>query len=88
MRRRAGACLAGSAGPHLMDMLCWMLGDIEAVSARTAVTVPEIALANGETVRGVTAPDAFLAVVRFTNGAMGTIRGVPVAYQRSRRLLD
>lgn len=77
---QGGGVLAGSAGPHLMDMLCWMLGDIEAVSARTAVIVPEIAFANGETVRGITAPDAFLAVVRFVGGAMGTIRGVPVAY--------
>ncbi len=77
---QGGGVLAGSAGPHLMDMLCWMLGDIEAVSARTAVTVPEITLANGETVRGITAPDAFLALVRFAGGAMGTIRGVPVSY--------
>lgn len=77
---QGGGVLAGSAGPHLIDMLCWMCGDIEAVSARTAVTVPEIALMNGEMARGITAPDAFLAVVRFTNGAMATIRGVPVAY--------
>ncbi len=77
---QGGGILAGSAGPHLIDMLCWMLGDVEAVCGVTAVTVPEITLADGSVARGITAPDGFLHVLRFASGALATIRGVPVVY--------
>jgi len=77
---QGGGVLAGSAGPHLIDMLCWMLGDVEAVCGVTAVTIPEITLADGSVARGITAPDGFLHVLRFASGALATIRGVPVAY--------
>ncbi len=77
---QGGGILAGSAGPHLIDMLCWMLGDVEAVCGVTAVTVPEITLADGSVARDITAPDGFLHVLRFASGALATIRGIPAAY--------
>jgi len=77
---QGGGVLAGSAGPHLIDMLAWMLGNVESVCGVTAVTIPEITLADGSVASGITAPDGFLHVLRFTNGALATIRGVPVAY--------
>lgn len=77
---QGGGVLAGSAGPHLIDMLAWLLGDIEAVCGVTVVTIPDITLADGTVAGGITAPDGFLHVLRFASGAVATIRGVPVAY--------
>lgn len=77
---QGGGILAGSAGPHLLDMVRWCLGPVEAVGGVMAVTVPEITLADGETVAGITAPDVFIALMRFTSGAFATVRGIPVAH--------
>ncbi|MHB8644702.1 MAG: Gfo/Idh/MocA family protein [Thermomicrobiales bacterium] len=79
---RGGGILAGSAGPHLFDLLRWYWGEVEAVTCMGAVTVPTITLADGSELTGITAPDGFLALLRFVNGAMATVRGVPIAYHR------
>ena len=75
-----GGLLAGAAGPHLIDLLLWCGGPIVEVAARTTVTHPELALASGQTVRGVSGEDAFVLIARFANGRLAVIRGVSVAY--------
>ncbi|MFN8514289.1 MAG: Gfo/Idh/MocA family oxidoreductase [Chloroflexia bacterium] len=75
-----GGLLEGAAGPHLIDLLLWCCGPIVEVAARTAVTHPELALANGQVVRGVSGEDAFVLIARFANDRLVVIRGVSVAY--------
>jgi predicted dehydrogenase len=81
-RAQGGGILAGSAGPHLFDLLRWYWGEVEAVTCTAAVTVPAITLADGGEITDITAPDGFIAVLRFVNGAMATVRGVPIPYHR------
>lgn len=77
---QAGGILAGSAGPHLVDLLLWYGGPIAAVAAQIAVTRPAVTLTGGAEVRDISAEDAFLVLARFGGGGLATIRGVPVAY--------
>jgi predicted dehydrogenase len=77
---QGGGILAGSAGPHLFDLLRWYWGEVAAVTCTASVTVPTITLANGSEISDITAPDGFIALLRFVNGAMATVRGVPIAY--------
>jgi predicted dehydrogenase len=79
---QGGGILAGSAGPHLFDLLRWCWGEVAAVTCTAAVTVPAITLADGREITDITAPDGFVALLRFVNGAMATVRGVPIAYHR------
>lgn len=79
---QGGGLLAGSAGPHVIDMLRWCWGEVEAVCGLSAVTMPQMTLAGGETIAGITGPDGFLALFRFTSGAHAVVRGVPIAYKR------
>ncbi len=79
---QGGGILAGSGGPHLFDLLRWYWGEVEAVTCTAAVTVPTITLADGSELTDITAPDGFIALLRFANGAMATVRGVPIAYHR------
>lgn len=77
---QGGGILAGSAGPHLVDFLLWFGGAITEVATRTAVTRPEVTLADGTVIRDISGEDAFIALAHFAGGGMATIRGVPVAY--------
>ena len=79
---QGGGILAGSAGPHLFDLLRWYWGEVAAVTCTASVTVPTITLADGSEITDITAPDGFIAMLRFVNGAMATVRGVPIAYHR------
>jgi len=79
---QGGGILAGSAGPHLFDMLRWCWGEVAAVACLAGVTVPTVTMPDGSEIVGITAPDTFLALLRFANGAFATVRGVPIAYHR------
>ena len=79
---QGGGILAGSAGPHLIDMLRWCWGEVTAVCGGAAVSVPRVTLSDGSEISGITAPDLALAVLRFASGAYATVRGVPIAYHR------
>ncbi len=81
-KEQGGGLLAGSAGPHVIDMLRWCWGEVAAVCGMSAVTVPQMTLGGGETVSGITGPDGFLALFRFASGAQAVVRGVPLAYKR------
>ncbi len=79
---QGGGILAGSAGPHLFDMLRWCWGEVAAVACLAGVVIPTVEMPDGGTIAGITAPDTFLALLRFTSGAFATVRGVPIAYHR------
>jgi len=77
---QGGGMLAGSAGPHLVDLLLWYGGPIAEVAARSAVTRPTIPLADGTAAVDITAEDTFVVLARYVAGGLATIRGIPVAY--------
>lgn len=79
---QAGGLLAGSAGPHLIDLLLWYGGPIVAVAAQAAVTRPVVPLAGGATATAISAEDVFLVLARFADGGLATGRGVPVVYHQ------
>jgi predicted dehydrogenase len=79
---QGGGILVGSAGPHLIDMLRWCWGEVDAACGGAMTSVPTIPLKNGGEITGITAPDGCIALLRFTNGGYATVRGVPIAYHR------
>lgn len=79
---QGGGILAGSAGPHLFDMLRWCWGEVATVACVAGVAVPTVTMPDGNEIAGITAPDTFLALLRFTSGTFATVRGVPIAYHR------
>jgi predicted dehydrogenase len=79
---QGGGILAGSAGPHLIDLLRWCWGDVESVCGGASVSIPTIPLKGGGEITGITAPDGCIALLRFANGGLATMRGVPIVYHR------
>lgn len=77
---QGGGLLGSSAGPHLVDLVRWLGGPVAEVAARTITAQPEVTLPDGATAR-VGTDDGFLVLVRFESGAVGTVRGVPVAHK-------
>lgn len=57
---------------HNIDMLCWMMGDVERVTAETDTFL-----------RDIETEDAGMALVRFKNGAIGLIEGTVCVYPRN-----
>ncbi|WP_408955111.1 Gfo/Idh/MocA family protein [Natroniella sp. ANB-PHB2] len=57
---------------HNIDLLCWMMGDVERVTAETDTFL-----------RDIETEDAGMAVVRFKSGAIGLIEGTVCVYPRN-----
>ncbi|UCB47264.1 MAG: Gfo/Idh/MocA family oxidoreductase [Spirochaetota bacterium] len=77
----AGTGAIGDLGAHIIDMAQFLIGDISSITATTETFIRERAIpeesgglsAKGGTKRGkVTVDDAFVALARFKNGALGT----------------
>ncbi len=51
-------------------------------AARSALAIPPLPWSDGREITGITAPDTFIALLRFANGGLATVRGVPIAYHR------
>ncbi len=56
-------------GVHTVDLLLWLMGDVERVQARTATVLHRIE-----------AEDTALALLEFSNGALGTLHATTAAY--------
>ena len=59
-----GGVLTNQASHHV-DMLVWMMGDVESVMAKTATRLVKIE-----------AEDTGVAILRFRNGALGIIEAI------------
>ena len=69
---RRGGGILGALGSHLVDLMRWLLGDIQEVRATLASFVPEREDAEGEW-RDVSADDYASLHLRFTSGCIATV---------------
>ncbi len=69
---KAGGIL-GATGPHHIDALRWWFGEVKAVAGATATMVPRRRLPDSSTMAKVDADDNYAVLLRFGNGAIGTI---------------
>jgi predicted dehydrogenase len=79
--RAMGGTTIADLGAHLLDMALWMVGDIEAVSAQSATFTRERPVTGGGT-RRVEIDDASSGLLRFANGARGTVEMARSAVRR------
>jgi predicted dehydrogenase len=78
--RAMGGTTIADLGSHMLDMALWMVGPIEEVTAQSATFIPSRPSADGE--RPVTIDDASSALLRFGNGARGTVEMARMAVRR------
>ena len=83
---QAGGLLASSAGPHLIDLLLWLGGPITDVAARVAVAQPGATA--GPSGAAITSEDSFVILAQLADGALATLRGVPVAFHGTQWTLE
>ena len=79
-RRRAGSGALGDIGSHVIDLARMLVGEIAEVSGLTATFIKTRPLPDTPSRKGrVTVDDAAVAVVRFANGAIGSIEATRLA---------
>jgi predicted dehydrogenase len=76
----AGSGALGDIASHSIDLARYLVGEISAVAGMLETFIPERPLPDDPARRGaVTVDDAALALVRFGNGAIGSIEGTRMA---------
>ena len=82
-KERAGSGALGDIGAHSIDLARFLVGEIAEVAATLETFIRERPLPDRPTERGrVTVDDAAAAVVRFGNGAIGTLEATRMAIGR------
>jgi len=71
-QEKAGGML-GAVGSHHVDALRWWFGEINGVAGATATMIKRRRLAESAAMATVDADDNFAFVLRFANGALGTV---------------
>lgn len=69
---KAGGML-GAAGSHQIDALRWWFGEVKSVAGATATMVKRRRLPESTAMATVDADDNFALLLRFANGALGTV---------------
>ena len=77
----AGCGALGDLGAHLIDIAHFLVGDFKSVSAMTKTFIPERLGADGE-MKKIELEDAFVSVIEFENGAIGTLEATRFAAGR------
>ncbi len=78
-KAHAGSGALGDIASHSIDLARYLVGEITEVSGLLETFVPERPLPEGGGMGKVDVDDAALALVRFANGAIGTIEGTRFA---------
>jgi predicted dehydrogenase len=80
---RAGSGALGDIGSHSLDLARFLVGEITEISGDLETFITERPLLDDPAARGaVTVDDAATALVRFANGALGTIEATRLALGR------
>ena len=76
----AGGGVVADLGPHVMDLVHWLLGDYEALTVTTSIAYPTRPSAADPSQRvPVDAEDSFKSLVRLRGGATGTIEATKLS---------
>ena len=78
--RAMGGTTIADLGSHMLDMALWMVGPIVEVSAQSETFIRTRSSADGD--RPVTIDEASSALLRFENGARGTVEMARMAVRR------
>jgi predicted dehydrogenase len=73
MEQEKGGGILAAIGSHYVDLLRWWFGEIHAVCGAVATAVERRPVAGSETYRVADADDNTAFVLRFANGALGTV---------------
>ena len=71
-QEKAGGML-GATGAHYLDALRWWCGEVKAVAGAVSTMVRLRRLADSSAMAKVDADDNFAVILRFNNGALGTV---------------
>ena len=76
----AGGGVTADLGSHIFDLLSWLLGPFDSISAAERIVYPERpSAAEPEKMVPVDAEDSMVTLVRLKNGALGTVTASKVA---------
>jgi predicted dehydrogenase len=75
----AGSGALGDLGAHIIDLAHYLIGDMKSVGALTKTFIKERPLLDGSGSGIVDVDDAFVSVVEFENGAVGTLESTRFA---------
>ncbi len=81
-KEAAGSGALGDLGAHIIDLARFLVGEIASVSAVTRTFINERPLPGGSGTGKVDVDDAFVSVVEFENGAIGTLEATRFAAGR------
>ena len=65
--------MLGATGAHYLDALRWWFGEVKAVAGAVSTMVRQRRLPDSSAMAKVDADDNFSVILRFANGALGTI---------------
>ena len=80
-KQAAGSGAIGDLGAHIIDLGRFLVGDVKSVGALTRTFIPERPDASGK-MKKVEVDDAFVSIVEFENGAIGTVEATRFAAGR------
>ena len=72
-KKRCGSGALGDLGSHILDLGRFLMGEVKAVSGLTKTFISERPLPDGKGMAKVDVDDAFVAVLEFANGGIGTL---------------
>jgi predicted dehydrogenase len=78
-KKMAGSGALGDLGAHIIDLGRFLVGEMKSVSALTRTFIEERARLDGKGKGKVDVDDAFVSVVEFENGAIGTLEATRYA---------
>jgi predicted dehydrogenase len=78
-KKLSGSGALGDLGAHIIDLGRHLIGEIESVSALTRTFIEHRARLDGKGMGKVDVDDAFVSVVEFENGAIGTLEATRYA---------
>lgn len=78
-KKLAGSGALGDLGAHIIDLGRFLVGEIKSVSGLTRTFIEERARLDGKGQGKVDVDDAFVSVVEFENGAIGTLEATRYA---------
>jgi predicted dehydrogenase len=78
-KKQAGSGALGDLGAHIIDLGRFLVGEIQSVSALTRTFIEERTRLDGKGKGKVDVDDAFVSVVEFANGAIGTLEATRYA---------